>query len=361
MSTLRAVAISWLCVVSADAQLERSPRQPVSTTVSLAAKDLPLSQVLGKVAEQTGSTIKSDLGEAEPKISLQLEREPFWTAIDRIAEQAGARVSVLRNNGGIVLDKRGVEERRPIVSYSGPFRFCVKRITSSLDLDTGARVYTAAVEVAWEPGLQPLFLESLPQDVVALDDKGNRHAVPDRGRSKAPVDGRMSLLIDVPLPSLPRTVSNLTRLEGRLEAITPNKMLRFAFPTIDRLDASVKAAALPQLTHDRVTCKITKLVVAVNRWTVQVALENPAGGTILESYQPWDSNNVMALVSKDGKTLLLPNGYVRESESSRRAVLSYHFTKVAALKPEEWSLVYQTPALVVTVPMTFSFEDVPLP
>ncbi len=360
MFTLRAGAFFWLCILSAHAQPERGPLQPVTATLTLSAADMPLSQVLAKVAEQTGVAIKSELGEADPKLSLKLEREPFWKALDLIAEKAGARVSILRNNGGIVLDKRGPDERQPIVSYSGPFRFCVKRISSSLDLDTGGRTYTAAVEVAWEPGLQPLFLESMPQAVAAVDDKGHRLPVPDGGKSQAPVDGRTAVMIDVPLPTLPRRTTNLALLEGHLEVVTPSKMLRFAFPTLDRIRPAPEGAKLIQ---DGVTCKITK-VIGSDRWTLRMVIDNPSGGTILESYQPWDSNNVMTLESKDGKTRLAANSYVRESESARHAVLSYHFSdraKLARLKPEEWTPVYGTPALVVTMPLSFSFKNVPLP
>ncbi len=335
--------------------------QPSVTTVTLSATDKPLTQVLAEIARTPGILVENQLGDPDPKVTLELKNEPFWKAVDLVADKAGATVTILPRDGRILLAKRSADQRKAIVSYSGPFRFCVKRVTASWDLDTDARSYTAAVEVAWEPGLQPLFLETIPQAVAAFDDKGNRLLVPDAGKSQAPVDGRTSLLIDVPLPALPRTVTGLTRLEGRLEVVAPSKMARFAFPTLDKV---LKDGGTPELTTDGVKCKISKVAWSADRGTVQVSIENPPGGTILESYQPWDSNNALALVSKDGTTRYVANSYVRESESSRRAVLSYHFTdraKLARLKPEEWSLVYQTPALVVSVPLTFSFQDVPLP
>ena len=329
--------------------------QPAATTVTLTATDLPLTKAVAEIARQSGINVTTQPGDPDPKVSLELKNEPLWKAIDRLAEVADARVTILPRDGRIILVKRQADQRKPIVSTSGPFRFCVKRVTASWDLDTDTRTYSAAVEVAWEPWLQPLFLETIPQGVVAFDDKGRQHPVPDAGKGQAPVDGRMSLMIDVPLPALPRTTLALAKLEGRLDVVTPSKMEQFDFPHI------VKGAAL---TRDSVTCKITKVAWSEDRGTVQVTIENPPGGTILESYQPWDSNNTMTLLSKDGKTRFIANSYVRESESSRRAVLSYHFTdrtKLARLKLEEWSLVYQTPALVVTVPLTFSFQDVPLP
>ncbi len=359
MSPLRIAAVVCcslgLALSGPGAQRENGQRLPVATTVTLTAKDKPLSQVLAEVAEKNGISVESQFGEPEPKVNVELNRKPFWEALDMIAESAGAHVTILARGGRIVLSKRVADQRPPIVSTSGPFRFCVKGVTAGWDFDTGVRTYLADVEVAWEPGLQPLFLETYPQDVVAIDNKGGRHPVPDAGRSKAGVDGRISLSIKVPLPSLPRATASLAQLDGRLEAIAPSKMVRFAFPKLE------KGTALKQ---DGVTCKITDMILKDYRWSVQVSIENPGGGTELESYQPWDSNNALTLVSKDGKTRLAANSYVRESQSTRRAVLGYHFidrAKLAGSKPEEWSLVYTTPALVVTVPLTFSFKDVPLP
>jgi len=356
MSLLRAAALVCcslcLCARGPQARPDDAPKLPAAT-VTLPATPTPLTQVLADVKKQTGVTVESQLGEPDPKVrSVTGRPEPFWKAIDLLAEQAGAQVTILPRDGRILLARRA-STRRPVVSYHGPFRFCVKGVSARRDLDTDTVNFTATVEVAWEPGRLPLFLDTIPQDVVAVDNRGGRHPVPDGGRSKAPVDGRTSLLIDVPLPPLPRTASALASLEGRLDVIAPREMLRFVFP---------RPEAGAALTQKGVTCKITTLAPGKDRWTVRLSIENPPGGTILESYQPWDSNNVLTLVSKDGKTRLVASSYVRESESSRRAVLSYHFTnhkRLADTTPEDWTLEYRTPSLVVTVPVPFSFKDVP--
>jgi len=75
-------------------------------------------------------------------------------------------------------------------------------------------------------------------------------------------------------------------------------------------------------------------------------------------------NNEMALESVDGNRRLASSGYVIERASSRRAVISYHFLdkgKARRGRPEGWRLTYRTPALLVEVPIRFTFKDVPLP
>lgn len=351
MSLPRLTILVGCCLIPGSS-LARAPQGPVPVSVKLTEKASPLTQVLAAIKKQTGITVESQLGEPDPSVSLEVKQEPFWKALDLIADRAGARVTILARDGRIVLVKRG-DERRPLVSYSGPCRFCVKRITATRDLETGAHTYSAAVEVAWEPGLKPLYLGT-PQEVVVRDAAGRRHPAPDMGKSLAPVDGRVALLIDVPLPALPRAVSSLAQVEGHLEAVMPSRMLRLRFPPLDEVKKGT------QLKQDGVTCTITRLALDRDRWTVQVTVKNPPSGTVLESFQPWDSNNQMLLVSNDGQTRLILRSYVRESGT----VFGYHFTdaaRLAKMDPRDWHLEYETPALVVTVPLTFSFRDVPLP
>jgi hypothetical protein len=139
-------------------------------------------------------------------------------------------------------------------------------------------------------------------------------------------------------------------------------MLTFTFDTLDRLE---KKSARRQV-QDGVLCRVDKLTLARDRWTVRVALEMPEGGKKLESFQAtsWVVNNEMVLVSKDGKKRLRSSSYVVESCSSRRAVLSYNFLDQKRLKrgrPGDWKLTYRTPALIVDVPISFRFENIPLP
>ena len=69
----------------------------------------------------------------------------------------------------------------------------------------------------------------------------------------------------------------------------------------------------------------------------------------------------MNLESKEGTKRLASNSYVLESSSSRRAVLTYHFTDKNRGKPEDWKVLYRTPASIVEIPLSFTFKDVRLP
>ncbi len=358
----RALFLVPLLALSSVPAAAEDPPQP--RLFSLGGEKTPLSKVLAELTRQTGVRVEDQRGEGDPEIALRLDRVPFWRALDAVADAAGAGVYLYPRGGRITLVKRPAGRPAPRVSHDGFFRCSLKKVLASLDLETGADVCTAFLEVAWEPDLQPLYLETRPQDLRLLDERGKLIPIPAEGSSLAPVEGRISLVTEVQLPGLPRSAARIGLLEGRLNVIAPSKMLTFTFDALDRLEKAAPAAPERSLTQEGVTCRLGKIVLAKDHWTVQVFLDYPPGNRPLESYQSWVVNNELALVSGDGKRRLPSSDYVLENATDRRAVLSYNFRdkdKQVRGRPEDWHLTYRTPARVVEWPVRFSFKDVPLP
>ncbi len=266
-------------------------------------------------------------------------------------------------DGRIVLLKRQGNETAP-AGYAGPFRVLLKRTAASRDLETGAHTCTVSLEVAWEPSLQPFLVETHPRDLVLHDNAGHDIPVPAAGSSPAPVDGRISVGFDLSLPALPRSSARIGLLRGKLLVVGPSKMLPFTFDTLDRLDKAGPNGPERRQTREGVVCKITRIVLAKDRWSVQVTLEYPPGEAKLESFQSWVVNNEMFLETRDQSRRLPSSAYVVENSSPQRAVLTYHFLdkdKRLRGRPEDWTVVYTTPASIVEMTIPFSFKDVPLP
>jgi hypothetical protein len=256
--------------------------------------------------------------------------------------------------------------RRPPTSYDGLFRVTLKRVVAARDLDTDKGACTLTFEVAWVPNLLPLFLETQPQGLRMLDDRGKPVAVPAGGSSLGEAEGKTSLTFDVTLPALPRSAQRIGLVEGKLSAVAPSKMLTFRFDNLARLAKAAPGSAARRQTQEATRCRIEKITVARDRWSVRVAVEMPEGSKPLESFQAtsWLANNAMWLASADGKRRLPSGSYVVESCSARRAVLTYNFLDSAKRKrgrPEDWNVVYRTPALIVDIPIAFRFQDIPLP
>jgi hypothetical protein len=342
------------------ALLAAPPDLPKPKSVTLHADKTKLSAVLTDLSKQLGVAVEDKRGEADGPVTIDLKDAPYWQAVDTVADAAHARIVVSPRDGRVTLVKS--KDAEPgTVSRDGLFRAAVKRVTAAHDFDTGDSVYTAAVEIAWEPGLLPLYLETSPRSFQMADEKGNPLPVRQEGSSLAPVDGRTAFVLDLPLPPLDRSAKKIGRLEGKLTAIAPTRMLQLKFDALDQLEDQVQKGGKPAVTEDGMKCTITKVVLAADHWSVQVALEYPPGGPTFESYQSWVVNNEMTLENKDGKTRLASSSYVLDSSSSRRAVLTYHFTAKERGKAEDWKLLYRTPASLVEIPFTFSFKDVRLP
>jgi hypothetical protein len=313
-----------------------------------------LRTVLAQLENQTSNAVADQTGFPDPQVDLDLKQVTFWQALDAIAEKAGAGVDLHPRNANVALTSRQANGRPSPVSNHGLFRTAVNSITAKLDLASGARQYAASLEVAWEPHLLPLLLETRPRSLTVRDDAGRSLASDSSASSLAPVDGRTSLAFEVPLPSVDRSVGKLSLLEGELYAVAPTKMLTFTFDSIDQGQ---------KLLQEEVVCRISKVVTADDHWSVEITLDYPEGNVKLDSYQSWVVNNEIRLESKNGANRFPSSSYLLEESTPRHAVLTYNFSDKERMKRglAEWKLVYRTPALVVKVPITFSFKDVPLP
>jgi hypothetical protein len=342
--------------------------RPERKTITLQADKTTVSQALAELTKQTGIRIEDARGVPGDSLQLNWKQTPFWQALDTLAAASKARVNIYPTSGRIVLDKRRPDYCLPPICYDGRFRLSVKKVTTSRDLEISDKKghggsTNLVVEIAWDPELLPLYLETRPHALRLMDDSNNVLTVPDEGSSLAPVDGRIALAIDLHLPALPRRAMAIRSLEGGLSAICPSKMLTFTFEALDRLAKSKENDPERQFTQEGVTCRILDVKLLAERWTVRVALAYPRGMKQLDTNQSWVVNNEMALESLDGKKYLPSTNYVLESATEHGAILSYHFRdREGSLrgKPGDWHVRYRTPAKLIETSIKFVFKDIPL-
>src|SRR6266542_2820647 len=73
---------------------------PVAKKVTLPEKDMPLSEALRSLTNQTRIPVRASL-DNDPVLKLAVKDVPFWEALDRIADAAGARVRIHGEQGTI--------------------------------------------------------------------------------------------------------------------------------------------------------------------------------------------------------------------------------------------------------------------
>jgi hypothetical protein len=339
---------------------------PAPRTVSI-DKDITLPAALAELRKQTGARVLDETDLKDKTFALKLKEVTFWQALDGIARAAGARVAL--GNGGrpLALVRAAATDRVPPTSYSGDFRVRLPKIAATRELDSDRSALTATLEIAWAPAVMPLFLDTQVRDLRVVGGDGKALKLENDGSSLAAIDGRGHTTLDLALPGVPRSMQDLASVEGKLLVVAPSKMLTFRFDAdLKTLQGALADGALRRLVQEEVTCRIAKVVAEKDRWSVQVALDYPRGGRTLESFQAGSlvANNELVLVSRDGKRRLARTGYVIDSVSSRRALVTYHFRDAPGRRlgaPGDWRPVYTAPARIVDVTVPFTFKKVPLP
>ncbi|MFO0841722.1 MAG: hypothetical protein U0797_04885 [Gemmataceae bacterium] len=240
-------------------------------------------------------------------------------------------------------------------------------MATTRELDTGRGSCVLTLELAWTPTLRPLFLDSHAHAVRLLDSKNAPVLLVEEGGTLASVDGRSSFTIEVAAPALPRSVHRLALVEGKVNAVVPSKYLTFRYAAdLVTLRDAVPGGEVRRLAQEDVVCRVERVVLDDDRWSLRLALDYPAGGKELESFQAGSLvvNNELLLVSADGKRTLASTGYVIDSVSTRRAVVTYHFRDGPGKRlgsASQWKPRYSAVARIVEVPVRFRFRDVPLP
>lgn len=346
------------------------PKELAPKTITLQETNIPLSKALRELANQTGNPVEDRRREKEDiKLSkLDLKNATFWQALDAIAKVADARISLYERDGKIALVDG--PHQMMSVSHNGLFRVAIKELHLHHFLDSDAHYCDIKLEVAWEPRLQPLFLQIRPDTLTVQDDKGRAIEIPEEGRGPIPVGRPLARTIDVRIPAPQRSAKQLGVFKGQLAVTGPTKMITVTF---DKLSKIEKAAEARKETKDGVTVSLRELRSEGGGgdeiWTVGLLLEYPPEGPKFESFQSWLINNQIYLEKEQAgiRQQFPPNlGYETDDQSDTKAIIRYRFgdepeKKLTLGKFSDWKLVYRTPGRIVELPVPFEFKDVPLP
>jgi hypothetical protein len=362
-----ALVLSGLLLMRTTAPAGAAQGEP-PRTVTIKGRDIPLEKALGDVARQSGIPVhdRRDLPGTKSKVTLELDRATFWEAVDAIAAQLHAGVSVYHPDGIVALVRPA--PRLAAVSHAGILRGAVKRLAFTRDLETGTHSGVVHVEIAWEPGFRPLLLESKSY-AATFAPGSDRQAfrVKRPGTGQTAVQGPAAV-VELPLAAPDRSSPALAELQANFAVVGSAKMLAARF---DRLGQAAKGGKpQAQTPEPGVTVTLRKLdVVDTDRWEVEIGLSYPPDGPVFESYQDWLVNNRIYLEKGKGgrkqRFDLRPADQRILQRQYPRAVIQYQFVERPGQprlgNPGDWTLVYETPGRFVTVPATFTFKNLPLP
>lgn len=338
----------------------KPPAPFAATPITLDLSDVTLDKALDELQKQIPATLDRERMDANRRVSLSVAKVPFWEALEKLAKAADHRIYFVDNGRKILLvGNERITYRETPISIDGPFRLSAQRLRAVYDLENDRSIYELEMMLHWEPGVA-VFLVEPPGKRVKARDNTDKDLTVLEGGGRLPASGG-GLQLVMRLGDVPRSSRTLKKIEGEFTVVGAAGMLGFDF--------SKWAEKEQSLTKDGVTVKVRNDFKKDSQlWTARVAIEYPADGPQLESFEAsaWLADNEAYLVGADGKTKLEVNGGTEViSQSERRAEINYRWVpqgNAPALgDPKDWKLVVKTPSKLVEVPVKFRLENIPLP
>lgn len=350
--------------IANEIRLRTAKRSIEGTTLTLDFTDAPLADVFKEIEKQTGNRLvdyRDELSQpdTEKKVTYRGEKEPFWKALDSMLD--GVQMSPYNDAGDealAIIDRdQGVLRRgggRAV--YSGPFRIEPTGASSQRGIrNPDQSGLSIDLEISWEPRLRPIGLSMRSEDLKAVCDDGRPTPVVSgdivfdvevQGDSRA-----TDVVASLQLPA--RTSQKLATVEGRMTALVPGRLAELKFDNLTAAKDVTKRAGEVAVTIERVT-KNQAL------WEIYMRLKVEGSDAGLSVDGGWVFQNTAKLVDKKGDALDNA-GFetTMQSEDEIGFAFFYELPEGRDLKDYDW--VYRTPASVVSVPVDFKLENVPLP
>ncbi|MEX2357603.1 MAG: hypothetical protein WEE51_04690 [Pirellulaceae bacterium] len=340
---------------------QRADRATQPTHLTLQVSDAPLAEVLEHIKQQTGNQVidyrrnfRQD--DAEIQVSLDWENVPFWQAIDDLLAQANLRAYHRSGQANVltVVSAAGLERERQVEpGYSGIFRLQPTRIDSFRDLESGQAGSRLSLQVTWEPRVTVITLSLPLEGVRVVDDRGEAIELErSAGSLTAEVpQGAGSVTLTLNLPGIDRGSRRIEKLSGKLEALVPGGVEVFTFDNLATARNERQSKGDVEVTL-QTFAQIDKLHDA--RVLVRLAGEQGA----LQSHRGWIYNNPVYLLGPEGERIQRV-GFEDYERSVDSIGLAHKF--VLEHEADQYQLVYETPASIVTLPLDFEITEIPLP
>lgn len=357
-----------------------------ASRISLRVAQAQLSEVLVKLEKQTGNRFRDgrdEFGGGADKrlITLDIDDEPFWPAIDKLLDEAKLGIYPYGEEGQLTLVDRepNAGRRYKAAAYAGPFRFEPLSLAATRGLrDDSTSRLDLRVEVAWEPRLRPI---AISQPMAGLTVTGSGGSVlgprtPDQSVDLEVTPGEQALEMTLSLVLPERGVERIETIAGRMTAMIPATKREF------RVE-QVGVAELP------VVQEFGDAVVTLERfrkqnaiWELHMRLTLKEVGDALASHRGWVFQNKSYLVDAAGQRYEHA-GFETTMQTDQEIGVAYLFDlsggeiygfgydenaiapvaeeEPKEIDPKELTWVYETPTGVYTVPVDWKLGPIDLP
>lgn len=350
---------------------------PEASKVTLQGPGIRLTDALKSLQQQSGNSIV-DLREqngqesGNPTLNLDLKDAPFFVALDDIAKKAGLALNFYTAENAIGLlnsaetqnaasGQVGAGSSQPggkFVKYQDAYRISLNRIGITSDLNNAApHTANLQMELAWEPRLRPIMIKLRTDQIEASDDKGRKIAASTTGESMElairPENPIVDLNLNLAAP--PRDAARIAKMQITADLTIPlaKTTLTIAKITDQGKETSVGDSSL-RLMGFEAEAPVWKV-------TVELKLPTPKGAENLDSYRQANLTPQVALVKADSARIPLNGGFsTTQGTAPNRVIYEFLFVDIPG-KPDDHGLVVEFPGELKTIPVKWTFQDIPLP
>lgn len=330
------------------------------TFVTLAAEQMPLSQVLASIEEQTGNRLmdyRQQFGQqvSDPPVTVAWEQRPFWQAVDELLDRTELTIYPYGEADDALALVNRMEEltRQGAAAYADALRLEPVEMTAYRSLrNPNSQSLEVVVQAAWEPRLKPVLLVQLLDGVQATDDQGQQLQLAGQGTLEVSLEpGVKSSDLVYRFAPPPRTAQTIATFAGQLELLLPGATESFRFENLAQAKRVEQRRGQATVVLDQVRKNNDLYEIRI-----RVLFEKSEGA--LESHRDWIYQNVCHLLGSDGPPIE-PVAFETTRQAENEVGLAYLFDLpegVAGL-----TLEYITPVALVRQPVAFELHDLPLP
>lgn len=319
---------------------------------------MKVAEALAEITKQSGNVITLENGEAgaEVEIELAADKQPFWNVMDELLTQAHLRINTYSSVEGMALvpDYENSIVPVPSPSSSGPFQ--VRALSTQTSMQFGGRTtgqLDVSLQVNWEPRLKPLYVQ-LPMDTMkaVVAEGGELQSSNPGANPEIPVNSAGSATqIDLQFTRPARSACKLDKLTGEFVVAVPSEKHKYVFEKFG--NGKRQSEKFGEVT---VTLENARRNGSLYEMRMLAEFKESQGA--LESYRGWMLSNRAYLL--DSKQNRIENVGLQTYAVTSDAVGVAFMFKINS-EPNDYVLVYESPAMITRQTVKFELENIDLP
>lgn len=328
-----------------------------ASTVTLNGK-MSLSDTLEQISKQTDNPIQLDNMQtlAELPIELSAADTPFWEVMSSVMQQAKLRIQAYGTTENIlVLAPSGSDTAHVGANFSqGPFRLDMTSVRSVLPFNSpmGGQL-ELSFTVTWEPRLKPVFMQ-LPMSSLRAELASGKMLAASNPQASPEVPlnaGGCTTQIDLMLERPDRSENKIVKLSGEFSIAVPSNRHEYVFEKFGN-----GARQTEKFGDVTVTLEGARRNGSVYELRVFVEFGDSQGA--LDSFRGWILSNEAYL--RDASDRRTENVGLNTYAVTPNAVGIAYLFQING-DPNDYKLVYESPAAITTQKVEYELHDIDLP